>query len=164
MSIEQALDQLEKDCDAACDAQANLLLVSDRAADEQHLIIPSLLAVATLSQHLVRIRRKTAVSIVLESGEPRDVHQFALLLGFGASAIYPYLAHECIRDMVNSDVCWTKNRMRPCVITMTPICMRHQKIAAKMGISTIQSYQSARIFEAVGIDQQVMDCLAIPRL
>ena len=156
MSIEQALDQLEKDCDAACDAQANLLLVSDRAADEQHLIIPSLLAVATLSQHLVRIRRKTAVSIVLESGEPRDVHQFALLLGFGASAIYPYLAHECIRDMVNSDVL---DKEPHAAVRDYNDAILHGivKIAAKMGISTIQSYQSARIFEAVGIDQQVMD-------
>ena len=94
MSLEEALETLFVTCDHACQHGANILILSDRGMDEEHLAIPSLLAVAALEQHFVQTKKKSTVSIVLESGEPRDVHQFATLLGYGVGAIYPYLAHE----------------------------------------------------------------------
>ena len=100
----QAIDHLCLEVDKAIYQGVNILILSDRGIDENHLIIPSLLAVSALESHLVKTKKRTAVSLVLESGEPRDVHQFACLLGFGASAIYPYLAHECIMEMISLDM------------------------------------------------------------
>lgn len=79
----------------------NIIILSDRGVDENHMPIPSLLAVSSVEQHLVRTKRRTAVSLILESGEPRDVHQIATLLGFGARAIHPYLAQECIAELID---------------------------------------------------------------
>lgn len=96
-----ALAQLFLRCDKACQSGANLLILSDRGVDENHVAIPSLLAVAALEQHLIQTRKRTAVSVILESGEPRDVHQVAALLGYGARAVNPYLAHECIAELID---------------------------------------------------------------
>ena len=83
-------------CDRAYREGANIIILSDRGLDGERLAIPSLLAVSALEQHLVRKKKRTAVSVLLESGEPRDVHQLAMLVGFGARAVNPYLAHECV--------------------------------------------------------------------
>ncbi len=156
MHLEEALQTLFVMCDQACQHGANLLILSDRGMDEEHLAIPSLLAVSALEQHLVQTKKKSMVSIIVESGEPRDVHQFATLLGYGAGAIYPYLAHESIREMIEKDVL---DKEVSAAIRDYNDAILHGivKIAAKMGISTLQSYQSAQIFEAVGLDQRVID-------
>ena len=134
----------------------NILILSDRGVDENHVAIPSLLAVAALHEHLVVTRKRTSLSLILESGEPREVHHFATLLGFGASAINPYLAHETIKELVelrmlNKDYYAAVNDYNQAVISGIV------KIASKMGISTIQSYQGSKIFEAIGIDRSVID-------
>ena len=156
MSLEEALETLFVTCDHACQHGANILILSDRGMDEEHLAIPSLLAVAALEQHFVQTKKKSTVSIVLESGEPRDVHQFATLLGYGVGAIYPYLAHESIREMIEKDVL---DKESSAAIRDYNDAILHGvvKIAAKMGISTLQSYQSAQIFEAIGLDRSVID-------
>ena len=99
--LDRALDRLFVSCDRAYRNGANILILSDRGVDENHVAIPSLLAVSALEQHLVRTKKRTAVSVILESGEPRDVHHFATLLGFGARAVNPYLAHEMIGELID---------------------------------------------------------------
>ncbi|MDD6679051.1 MAG: glutamate synthase large subunit [Firmicutes bacterium] len=155
-SLQVALDRLFVECDRAYRAGANIIILSDRGVDEYHVAIPSLLAVSAMEQYLIRTKKRTAVSILLESADPRDVHHFATLLGYGARAINPYLAHECIMELVE------KNRLdKDCHQAIADynkaILGGIVKIASKMGISTLQSYQSAQIFEAVGICKEVID-------
>ena len=156
MPLKDAIDKLFIECDRAYRNGANILILSDKGVDESHMAIPSLLAVSALEQHLVRTKKKTAVSIILESGEPRDVHQFATLLGYAATAIYPWLAHECIDEIVEKDML-DKDPTIAIKNYNESIIHGIVKIAAKMGISTIQSYQSAQIFEAIGINSDVID-------
>ena len=156
MPLKDAIDQLFIECDRAYRDGCSILILSDQGVDESHMAIPSLLAVSALEQHLVRTKKKTAMSILLESGEPKTVHEFAALLGFGASAIYPYLAHECIEELIDKDIL-DKEPSKAIEDYNAAILSGIVKIAAKMGISTLQSYQGAQIFEAVGIDKQVID-------
>lgn len=134
----------------------NIFVLSDRGVDENHVAIPSLLAVSAMQDYLVRTKKRTKVSVILESGEPREVHHFATLLGFGASAVNPYLALDSIRElidlgMLNKDYYAAVDDYNKAVLSGIV------KIASKMGISTIQSYQGSKIFEAIGIDKSVMD-------
>lgn len=155
-SLEKALNRLFVDCDRAYRNGANILILSDRGVDENHVAVPSLLAVSAIEQYLVATKKRTALSIILESAEPRDVHHFATLLGYGARAVHPYLAHECIEELVNKNMlnkeCYTAINDYNNAILQGIV-----KIASKMGISTLQSYQSAQIFEAVGICKDVID-------
>ncbi|MCR5503040.1 MAG: glutamate synthase large subunit [Lachnospiraceae bacterium] len=155
-SLERAVEQLYVAVDRAVGKGANIIILSDRGVDENHVPIPSLLAVSAVEQHLVKTRKRTAVSLVLESGEIRDVHQAACILGFGARALNPYLAHECIGELIsigllNKDYYTAVDDYNHALLSGVV------KIAAKMGISTIQSYQSARIFEAIGLSREVID-------
>lgn len=155
-SLKEALDNLFIECDKAYRNGANILILSDKGVDEGHMAIPSLLAVSALEQHLVKTKKKTDVSITLESGEPRDVHQFATLLGYGATAIYPYLAHECIEEMIQLNM--LDKEVNIAIDDYNEAILKGiVKIAAKMGISTLQSYQGAQIFEAIGISKDVID-------
>ena len=156
MPLKDALDQLFIECDRAYRDGCSILILSDVGVDESHMAIPSLLAVSALEQHLVATKKKTAMSILLESGEPKTVHEFAALLWFGATAIYPYLAHECIEELIEKDML----DKEPSIAIRDyneAILSGIVKIAAKMGISTLQSYQGAQIFEAVGISREVID-------
>ncbi|MFI3115883.1 MAG: glutamate synthase large subunit [Clostridia bacterium] len=155
-SLKNAIEQLFVSCDKAHRDGANIIILSDRGVDENHIAIPSLLAVSAMEQHLVRTKKRTAVSIILESAEPRDVHQFATLLGFGVRAVHPYLAHECIQELIDKKIL-DKDYNTAIVDYNDAILHGITKIAAKMGISTLQSYQSAQIFEAVGINKDVID-------
>ena len=150
-----ALAQLFLRCDKACQGGANLLILSDRGVDENHVAIPSLLAVAVLEQHLIQTRKRTAVSVILESGEPRDVHQVAALLGYGARAVNPYLAHECIAELIDKGLL-DKDFYAAAADSDRPLLAGVVSVAAKMGISSLQSYQSAQCFEAVGLDGDLM--------
>ena len=155
-SLKEALDNLFIECDKAYRNGSNILILSDKGVDEGHMAIPSLLAVSALEQHLVKTKKKTDVSIILESGEPRDVHQFATILGYGATAIYPYLAHECIEEMIQLNM--LDKEVNIAIDDYNEAILKGiVKIAAKMGISTLQSYQGAQIFEAIGISKEVID-------
>ena len=156
MPLEHALDQLFVNVDRAYKHGANILILSDRGVDENHVAIPSLLAVSALEQYLVRTKKRTAVSMILESAEPRDVHHFATLLGYGAQAINPYLAQECVEELVSLGLL-DKDPGAAVNDYNSAILHGIVKIASKMGISTIQSYQSAQIFECVGINRAVVD-------
>ena len=154
--LDRALDHLALAVDRAWRKGANIIILSDRGVDENHVAIPSLLAVSAMEQHLIRTKKRTAVSILLESAEPRDVHHFATLLGYGARAINPYLAEETIVSLIEEGVL-DKDFHTAVADYDAAILHGIVKIASKMGISTLQSYQSAQIFEAIGISRDVID-------
>ena len=155
-SLERAVSQLAVAVDRAWREGANVVVLSDRGVDENHVAIPSLLAVSAMEQYLIRTKKRTAVSIILESAEPRDVHHFAALLGYGARAVNPYLAEETIVELIEEGL--LDKDFHTAVKDYTQAVLHGiVKIASKMGISTLQSYQSAQIFEAVGIRQDVID-------
>jgi glutamate synthase (ferredoxin) len=155
-SLAKALHQLNITVDRAAAEGCNIIILSDRGVDENHVPIPSLLAVSSVEQHLVETKKRTAVSLILESAEPRDVHQAAALLGFGARAVNPYLAHECIGEMIHLGIL-DKDYYTAVADYDKALLGGVVKTAAKMGISTLQSYQSARIFEAIGLSRDVID-------
>ena len=155
-SLKAALDELFVSIDREYRNGSNIIILSDRGVDENHVAIPSLLAVSAVEQYLIRTKKRTAISIVLESAEVRDVHQAAMCLGYGARAINPYLAHECIAEMIDKKIL-DKDYHTAIDDYNTAVLNGIVKIAAKMGISTIQSYQSAQIFEAVGIAPDVIE-------
>ena len=155
-SLERAVDLLFVKIDKAHKNGANIIILSDRGVDENHVAIPSLLAVSAVEQYLIRTKKRTSISIILESAEPRDVHHFALLLGYGARAVNPYLADEAIYELIetgklNKDLHVAIDDYNKAILSGIV------KIASKMGISTIRSYQSAQIFEAIGINKATID-------
>ncbi|MCR5107613.1 MAG: glutamate synthase large subunit [Lachnospiraceae bacterium] len=155
-SLSRAVEQLYLSVDRAVSNGANIIILSDRGVDENHVPIPALLAVSAVEQHLVYTRKRTAVSLILESAEIRDVHQTACILGFGARAVNPYLAHECIEELITLGL--LDKDLHTAIDDYDKALLGGVvKIAAKMGISTIQSYQSARIFEAIGLSDEVID-------
>ncbi len=155
-SLEKAIDRLFLAVDRAYREGVNIMILSDRGVDENHVAIPSLLAVSALQQHLVETKKRTSVAIILESAEPREVHHFATLLGFGASAINPYLALETVRELIDRKML-NKDYYAAVDDYNRAVLGGIVKIASKMGISTIQSYQGSKIFEAIGIDSQVIN-------
>ena len=154
--IKRVLKHLFVEVDKAYREGASILILSDRGVDENHVALPSLLAVAAVHKHLVETKKSTAMSLILESAEPREVHHFATLLGYGASAINPYLAHATIKKLV-SDGLLDKDYYAAAEDYDKAILSGIVKIASKMGISTIQSYQGSKIFEAIGIDEKVVE-------
>jgi glutamate synthase (ferredoxin) len=141
-SLEKAIDRLFLEADRAYKDGVNVMILSDRGIDENHVAIPSLLAVSAMQQHLVRTKKRTSLAMIIESGEPREVHHFATLLGYGACAVNPYLAQETIHEliekkMLNKDYYAAVNDYNNAVLHGIV------KIASKMGISTIQSYQGS---------------------
>ena len=154
--LEKAIDRLFVDVDRAYRDGANILILSDREIDEYHVAIPSLLAVGAVSKYLVRTRKRTAMALILESGEPRKVHDFATLLGYGACAINPYLAQETIGELIDEGLL-DKDYYAAVNDYNKAVLAGIVKIASKMGISTIQSYQGSQIFEALGLSNEVVD-------
>ncbi|MBS6953586.1 MAG: glutamate synthase large subunit [Enterocloster asparagiformis] len=154
--MDRVLEHLFVEVDKAYREGANILILSDRGVDENHVAIPSLLAVSAVHKHLVKTKKCTALSIILESGEPREVHDFAALLGYGASAVNPYLAHLTIAELVEDGIL-EKDYYAAVEDYGQAILQGIVKIASKMGISTIQSYQGSQIFEAIGISREVID-------
>ena len=155
-SIEKAIDHIFVEVDRAHREGANIIILSDRGVDENHVAIPSLLAVGAVQHYLVQTKKRTSMAVILESGEPRDVHHFATLLGYGASAINPYLAQESIQELIDLNM-FDKDYYAAVDDYNNAIISGIVKIAAKMGISTIQSYQGAKIFEAIGINSDVIN-------
>ena len=155
-SLEKAIDHLFVEVDRAHREGTNIVILSDRGVDENHVAIPSLLAVGAVQHYLVQTKKRTSMAVILESGEPRDVHHFATLLGYGASAINPYLAQESIQELIDLNML-DKDYYAAVDDYNNAIISGIVKIAAKMGISTIQSYQGSKIFEAIGIDSVVIN-------
>ncbi len=155
--LQKAMDNLCAAASKAVDNGYAILVLSDRGVNAEHAPIPALLATAGVHHHLIRELKRTRCGIVLESGEPRETHHFALLFGYGAGAVNPYLAFETLEDMAGRD-------MLPGLDTATAIRNYIQavgkgllKIMSKMGISTLHSYRGAQIFEAVGLNQKLVD-------
>ena len=155
-SIEKAIGHIFVEVDRAHREGANIIILSDRGVDENHVAIPSLLAVGAVQHYLVQTKKRTSMAVILESGEPRDVHHFATLLGYGASAINPYLAQESIQELIDLNML-DKDYYAAVDDYNNAIISGIVKIAAKMGISTIQSYQGSKIFEAIGINSDVIN-------
>ncbi|MDO4265599.1 MAG: glutamate synthase large subunit [Eubacteriales bacterium] len=155
-SLAKAIERLYLEADRAHKDGAAIFILSDRDMDENRVAIPSLLAISALNQYLIRTKKRTSVALILESGEPREVHHFAALLGYGASAIHPYLAHESIKELIENGML-DKDYYAAVQDYNHAVIHGIVKIASKMGISTIQSYQGSQIFECIGISKEVVD-------
>ena len=155
--LEHALNGLCQAAEQAMQDGVNILILSDRTFDRNYAPIPALLASAGLHHHLIRAGTRTRVGLVLESGEPREVHHFCLLLGYGVQAINPYMAYETLYDMINQGVLTNITYEKAVYGYIKAVVKGVVKVMAKMGISTIQSYCGAQIFEAVGLNQEFVE-------
>ncbi len=155
--LEEALEKLFGLASRAVGNGTNIIVLSDRGVDREHAAIPALLAVSALHHHLIREGTRTKVGIVLESGEPREVHHFALLIGYGAGAINPYLAFETLDDMIRQGILKDMDHKTAVKNYAKAVAKGVVKTMSKMGISTIQSYRGAQIFEAIGLNQNLID-------
>ena len=155
--LESALTEVYRQADQAIADGANILILSDRGMNAELAPIPALLAVAGLHHHLIRAGERTRASLVLESGEPREVHHFALLLGYGISAINPYVAFETLDDLISEGLLENIGREQAFKNYIKAAVKGMLKVASKMGISTIQSYRGAQIFEAIGLSSAFVE-------
>jgi len=156
-AIEQALDSLFDAADQAIAEGATILILSDRDIDDNRAAIPALLACSALHHHLIRTGLRTRVGLVIESGEPREVHHFCLLLGYGVQAINPYMAYESLNDMIRQNMLTDLHYDTAVKHYNQAVVKGVVKVMSKMGISTVQSYCGAQIFEAVGLNQHLID-------
>ncbi|WP_083443636.1 glutamate synthase large subunit [Ornithinibacillus contaminans] len=156
-SMEEALEALLKEADKAVSRGATFLILSDRGMNKKRAAIPSLLAVSGLHHYLIRKGVRTKISILIESGEPREVHHFAALIGYGAEGITPYIAFDTIQSLVENGEIDTYGPEQAIANYIASVTDGIVKILSKMGISTIQSYRGAQIFEAIGIASEVVD-------
>ena len=155
--LKQALDELCQAADTAIEHGATLLILSDRDVNAERAAIPALLAAAGLHHHLIRAGSRTRVGLVLESGEPREVHHFCVLLGYGVQAINPYMVYECLNDMIGEGML-TGIAYHDAVSSYIKAAVKGiVKVMSKMGISTIKSYCGAQIFEAIGLGRELVD-------
>ena len=155
--LEGALDQLFAATDRAIAGGSNIIILSDRGISAENAPIPAMLAVAGLHHHLIRQGTRTRVGLVLESGEPREVHHFALLIGYGCSAINPYLAYDSLDDLIHEGLLPGLDHKTAVKKYIKGVVKGVVKTMAKMGISTVQSYRGAQIFEAIGLNHNVID-------
>ena len=155
--LEQALEGLYQAADRAIANGATILILSDTGVDRDHAPIPALLASSGLHHHLIRTGSRTRVGLVLESGEPREVHHFCLLLGYGIQAFNPYMVYECLSDMIGQGMLKDISYDEAVAGYKKAVVKGVVKVMSKMGISTIKSYCGAQIFEAVGLGQALID-------
>ena len=155
--LERAMDELCAKASEAIREGINILILSDRGIDHDNAAIPALLAVAGLHHHLNREGTRTRVGLLLESGEPREVHHFSLLIGYGCAAINPYLAFETLDDMIREGLLPNVDHKTACKNFVKGAAKGVVKVISKMGISTIQSYRGAQIFEAIGLKKSLVD-------
>ena len=155
--LERALDGICRRADQAIRDGYRILILSDRGVDKDFAPVPSLLALTALHNHLVRERTRTQVALIIESGEPREVMHFALLIGYGASAVNPYLAIETLEDMTQRGRLGNVTFETALKNFKKSINKGLLKVFSKMGISTLQSYRGAQVFEAVGLNQSLID-------
>ena len=155
--MRSTIEAICQEVDEAILAGASIIILSDRGIDKNHAPIPSLLAVAGLHHHLIRQGTRTRVGLVLESGEPREVHHYALLLGYGCGAINPYLAFATLGSMIEEGLLVGVDHQTACKNYIKAATKGVIKVASKIGISTLQSYRGAQIFEAIGLNRSVVD-------
>lgn len=155
--LSKAIDEICAQASRSIDAGINIIILSDRGVNKDNAAIPALLAVSGLHHHLIREGKRTRVGLVLESGEPREVHHFAVLIGYGCGAINPYLAFETLDDMIRQGLLVGVDHKTACKNFVKAATKGVVKVASKIGISTIQSYRGAQIFECVGLNQAVVD-------
>ena len=155
--LEAALEDIFTKASQAVKDGYNIIILSDRGINKENAPIPALLAVSGLHHHLIREGTRTQVGLVLESGEPREVHHFSLLIGYGAGAINPYLAFETLDDMIHQGLLRDIKHKEACKNYVKAAVKGVVKVISKMGISTIQSYRGAQIFEALGLNQKLVD-------
>ena len=156
--LKSAMDRLSREASEAIEEGYSILILSDRGVDSDHAPIPSLLATAGVHHHLIREGTRTRCGLVVESGEPRDIAHLALLIGYGAGAINPYLVFETMDSMIREGYFLTSIDYKTAEKNFIKAAHKGVvKIMAKMGISTIQSYRGAQIFEAVGLDEAFID-------
>lgn len=157
VGLENALQDIFEEIDQAISAGFTYIILSDRGIDEGYAAIPSLLATAAVHHHLIRMGTRTKVGLILESAEPREAHHFAVLLGFGISAVNPYLVFESLQNLLDRGYIAEISHATAVKNFIKAINKGLIKIMSKMGISTIQSYRGAQIFEAVGLDKGLID-------
>src|SRR5205085_1813624 len=155
--LEKAMDEICAQADRSIAGGVNIIVLSDRGVNKDNAPIPALLAVSGLHHHLIRGGKRTRVGLVLESGEPREVHHFSVLIGYGCGAINPYLAFETLDDMIRQGLLVNVDHKTACKNFVKAAVKGVVKVTSKMGISTIQSYRGAQIFEAVGLNKVVVD-------
>ncbi|HUO37475.1 MAG TPA: glutamate synthase large subunit [Mycobacterium sp.] len=155
--LKAALDRVRAEASAAIDEGARIIVLSDRESDEKLAPIPSLLSVSAVHHHLVRERTRTLVGLVVESGDAREVHHMAALVGFGAAAINPYIAFESIKDMLDRGVITGMDPEKALTNYVKAAGKGVLKVMSKMGISTLASYTGAQLFQAVGMSQALLD-------
>ena len=155
--LRRALDDIRDAASKAIEDGARVLVISDRESNENLAPIPSLLAVAAIHHHLVRQRTRTQVGLIVEAGDAREVHHMAMLIGFGAAAINPYIAFESIEDMLNRGALGGMDREKALSNYIKAAGKGVLKVMSKMGISTVASYTGAQLFQAIGISQAVLD-------
>ncbi|MCB0940386.1 MAG: glutamate synthase large subunit [Mycobacterium sp.] len=155
--LRRALDDIRDAASKAIEDGARVLVISDRESNENLAPIPSLLAVAAIHHHLVRQRTRTQVGLIVEAGDAREVHHMAMLIGFGAAAINPYIAFESIEDMLNRGALGGMDREKALSNYIKAAGKGVLKVMSKMGISTVASYTGAQLFQAIGISQGVLD-------
>ncbi len=156
-ALTSALDSLFEEASQAIDDGAKILILSDRKISHRKGAIPALLAAAGMHHYLIRQGKRTKVSIVVESGEPREVHHFAVLLGYGVDAINPYLAYETLQDLIDKNILVDVPIEEAQKKYIKAVVKGIIKVLSKMGISTIQSYRGAQIFEALGLHTSVVN-------
>ena len=154
--LEIALEELFRKADEAIIEGVNILILSDRDLNPEFAAIPALLACSGLHHHLIRNGTRTKVSIVVESGEPREVQHFALLIGFGADLVNPYLALQTVRYMISTGDMQGDSKIA-CNHFLKANLNGVIKTMSKMGISTVASYRGAQIFESIGLNQLFID-------
>ncbi|MEA3210941.1 MAG: hypothetical protein QOE70_3998 [Chthoniobacter sp.] len=154
---EKALEEICAQASRSIAAGVNIIILSDRGVNKDNAPLPALLAVSGLHHHLIREGTRTRVGLVLESGEPREVHHFSVLIGYGCGAINPYLAFETLDDMIRQGLLVNVDHKTTCKNYIKAATKGVIKVASKIGISTMQSYRGAQIFEAVGLNQSVVD-------
>jgi glutamate synthase (NADPH/NADH) large chain len=157
VGLEQAMEELCRSASEAIAGGHEFIILSDWGVNRQNAPIPALLAVSGVHHHLIREGTRTRVGLIIESGEPREVHHYALLVGYGASAINPYLAFESLDDMIRGGLLSNTDHDKAVTNYVKAASKGILKVMSKMGISTIQSYHGAQIFEAIGLKQEFMD-------
>ncbi|HEY7497859.1 MAG TPA: glutamate synthase large subunit [Vicinamibacterales bacterium] len=156
-ALERAMDRLKAQASTAVENGHTILILSDRGVTEKCAPIPSLLATAGVHHHLVREGTRTRCALIVESGDAREVHHVALLIGYGAGAVNPYLAFETLDDMIQQRVIEGLTHEKATANYIKALNKGILKVMSKMGISTLQSYCGAQIFEAIGLEQAFVD-------
>ncbi|HNX34449.1 MAG TPA: glutamate synthase large subunit [Kiritimatiellia bacterium] len=154
-ALKRALDELCSGAEAAVGRGKTFLILSDRGANGKLAPMPSLLAVSAVHQHLVRRQLRAQVALVVDAGDPREVHHFATLIGFGADAVCPYMAYASLRDLCARKLYLEDDPEEACAHFIKAVDKGLLKVMSKMGISTLQSYRGAQIFEIVGLNGDV---------